>query len=148
MMMIVFSVGDALSFWAGLYGNEGVLPARWMLRVVGKSMWERLRDTPSLLWFGPRLGLDTQHCMEFLSLSGTLLSLAAMTIPAFRDCRLYLILWVLYLSLYQVRPSPQSSVSSDHIYITLLHSGCWLARRWWLMSSGSYWCGEILCEEK
>ncbi|KAG7332884.1 hypothetical protein KOW79_003019 [Hemibagrus wyckioides] len=86
----------------GLYGNEGILPARWMMRLVGKSVWERLRDTPTLLWFGPQLGLDTQHCMELLSLSGTLLSLAAMTVPTLRDCRLYLILWVLYLSLYQV----------------------------------------------
>ncbi|MCJ8733656.1 hypothetical protein PDJAM_G00226140 [Pangasius djambal] len=86
----------------GLYGNEGILPARWRLRVVGKSVWEQLRDTPTLLWFGPKLGLDTQHCMELLSLSGTVLSLAAMTVPALRDCRLYLILWVLYLSLYQV----------------------------------------------
>ncbi|KAF4091883.1 hypothetical protein AMELA_G00042060 [Ameiurus melas] len=86
----------------GLYGNEGILPARWTLRVVGKSLWERLRDMPTLLWFGPQLGLDTQHCMELLSLSGTVLSLVAMTVPALRDCRLYLILWVLYLSLYQV----------------------------------------------
>lgn len=86
----------------GLYGNEGILPARWTLRVVGKSLWERLRDTPTLLWFGPQLGLDTQHCMELLSLSGTVLSLVAMTVPALRDCRLYLMLWVLYLSLYQV----------------------------------------------
>ncbi|XP_027024758.2 lipase maturation factor 2a [Tachysurus fulvidraco] len=86
----------------GLYGNDGILPARWMLRLVGKSVWERLRDTPTLLWFGPQLGLDTQHCMELLSLNGTILSLVAMTVPALRDCRLYFILWVLYLSLYQV----------------------------------------------
>ncbi|KAK3548931.1 hypothetical protein QTP70_021685 [Hemibagrus guttatus] len=32
----------------GLYGNEGILPARWMMRLVGKSVWERLRDTPTL----------------------------------------------------------------------------------------------------
>lgn len=82
--------------------------------MVGKSLWERLRDTPTLLWFGPQLGLDTQHCMELLSLSGTVLSLVAMTVPALRDCRLYLILWVLYLSLYQVTPPPHSSIRSDH----------------------------------
>lgn len=113
--MTLISLRGGLLFSAGLYGNEGVLPARWTLRVVGKSVWERLRDTPTLLWFGPKLGLDTQHCMELLSLSGTVLSLAAMTLPALRDCRLYLILWILYLSLYQVTPPPHSSVSSDHI---------------------------------
>uniref|UniRef100_A0AAR2J0V5 Lipase maturation factor n=1 Tax=Pygocentrus nattereri TaxID=42514 RepID=A0AAR2J0V5_PYGNA len=86
----------------GLYGNEGVLPARWMLRISGKSVWEQLRDLPTLLWFGPKLGLDTQQCMELLSLAGALLGLAATAIPALRDCRVYLVLWVLYLSLYQV----------------------------------------------
>uniref|UniRef100_A0A8B9J7D8 Lipase maturation factor n=1 Tax=Astyanax mexicanus TaxID=7994 RepID=A0A8B9J7D8_ASTMX len=86
----------------GLYGNEGLLPARWMLRVSGKSVWEQLTDSPTLLWFGPRLGLDTQQCMELLSLSGALLSLAATAIPTLRDCRVYLVLWMLYLSLYQV----------------------------------------------
>ncbi|XP_066540986.1 lipase maturation factor 2a isoform X1 [Hoplias malabaricus] len=86
----------------GLYGNEGLLPARWMLRVSGKSVWEQLREMPSLLWFGPRLGLDTQQCMELLSLTGALLSLAAMAVPYLRDCRVYLVLWVLYMSLYQI----------------------------------------------
>lgn len=89
-------------FSTGLYGNEGVLPARWMLRISGKSVWEQLKETPTLLWFGPKLGLDTQQCMELLSLAGALLSLAATAIPALRDCRVYLMLWVLYLSLYQV----------------------------------------------
>ncbi|KAL7870980.1 hypothetical protein SRHO_G00084770 [Serrasalmus rhombeus] len=86
----------------GLYGNEGVLPARWMLRISGKSVWEQLRNLPTLLWFGPKLGLDTQQCMELLSLAGALLGLAATAIPALRDCRVYFVLWVLYLSLYQV----------------------------------------------
>ncbi|XP_072551425.1 lipase maturation factor 2a [Salminus brasiliensis] len=86
----------------GLYGNEGLLPARWMLRVSGKSLWEQLRDSPTLLWFGPRLGLDTQQCLELLSLTGALLSLAATAVPPLRDCRVYLVLWVLYLSIYQV----------------------------------------------
>ncbi|XP_062861304.1 lipase maturation factor 2a [Trichomycterus rosablanca] len=86
----------------GLYGNDGILPARFTLRVAGKSLLEQLRDTPTLLWFGPRLGLDTQQCMELLSLSGTVISLAAMALPVLRDCRIYLLLWVLYLSLYQV----------------------------------------------
>uniref|UniRef100_A0A8C2I0P7 Lipase maturation factor n=1 Tax=Cyprinus carpio TaxID=7962 RepID=A0A8C2I0P7_CYPCA len=86
----------------GLYGNEGVLPARWQLRVSGKSVVEQLKDSPTLLWFGPRLGLDTQQCMELLSLTGALLSLMTLALPALRDCRVFLVLWILYLSLYQV----------------------------------------------
>lgn len=86
----------------GLYGNEGLLPARWTLRLSGKSVVEQLKDSPTLLWFGPRLGLDTQQCMELLSLSGALISLMALAVPVLRDCRVFLILWILYLSLYQV----------------------------------------------
>ncbi|XP_076848928.1 lipase maturation factor 2a [Brachyhypopomus gauderio] len=86
----------------GLYGNEGVLPARWTLRPSGKSVWEQIRNTPTLLWFGPRLGLDTQQGMELLSLAGAVLSLAATALPGLRDCRVYLVLWMLYMSLYQV----------------------------------------------
>ncbi|XP_065139718.1 lipase maturation factor 2a isoform X1 [Paramisgurnus dabryanus] len=86
----------------GLYGNEGLLPARWKLRVSGKSLLEQLKDSPTLLWFGPRLGLDTQQCMELLSLTGAFISLMALAVPVLRDCRVFLVLWILYLSLYEV----------------------------------------------
>ncbi|TRY58628.1 hypothetical protein DNTS_024780 [Danionella cerebrum] len=87
----------------GLYGNEGLLPARWQLRVSGgKSLLEQLKDSPTLLWFGPRLGLDTQQSMELLSLTGVVLSLMSLTLPPLRDTRVYLMLWMLYMSLYQV----------------------------------------------
>ncbi|KAG8012615.1 Lipase maturation factor 2 [Nibea albiflora] len=52
----------------GLYGNEGLLPARWQLRY-----------------------------------SGAALSLGAMLFEALRDSVVFLCLWVLYLSMYQVR---------------------------------------------
>lgn len=94
---------SSLSSSLGLYGNEGVLPARWQLRVSGKSVVEQLKDSPTLLWFGPRLGLDTQQCMELLSLTGALLSLMTLALPVLRDCRVFLVLWILYLSLYQVQ---------------------------------------------
>uniref|UniRef100_A0A8C1IMC1 Lipase maturation factor n=1 Tax=Cyprinus carpio TaxID=7962 RepID=A0A8C1IMC1_CYPCA len=64
---------------------------------------EQLKDSPTLLWFGPRLGLDTQQCMELLSLTGALLSLMTLALPVLRDCRVFLVLWILYLSLYQVQ---------------------------------------------
>ncbi|KAG5273968.1 hypothetical protein AALO_G00157730 [Alosa alosa] len=86
----------------GLYGNEGVLPSRWMLRYTGKGFWEQLRDSPTLLWLGPKLGLDTQQGMELIALLGTLLSLLSTLTHRLQDCRLYLCLWILYLSLYQV----------------------------------------------
>uniref|UniRef100_A0A673GBC6 Lipase maturation factor n=1 Tax=Sinocyclocheilus rhinocerous TaxID=307959 RepID=A0A673GBC6_9TELE len=103
----------------GLYGNEGVLPARWQLRVSGKSVVEQLKDSPMLLWFGPRLGLDTQQCMELLSLTGALLSLMTLALPVLRDCRVFLVLWILYLSLYQVQ-TPMDNLLLETGFLAIL----------------------------
>ncbi|XP_029993059.1 lipase maturation factor 2a isoform X2 [Sphaeramia orbicularis] len=86
----------------GLYGNEGLLPARWRLRYSGKSLWEQLVSSPTLLWLGPRFGLDTHTAMELLCLIGAALSLVATLVEAFRDSVVFFCLWALYLSLYEV----------------------------------------------
>nr|XP_057932264.1 lipase maturation factor 2a [Doryrhamphus excisus] len=86
----------------GLYGNEGLLPARKRLRYSGKSLWEQLLTSPTLLWLGPHLGLDTHTAMELLCLIGAGLSLAATLVGALRDSVVFFCLWALYLSLYQV----------------------------------------------
>lgn len=91
-----------VSWCSGLYGNDGLLPARWQLRYTGKPLLEQMLSSPTLLWLGPRLGLDTQTTMELLCLVGALLSLAAMLTEAFRDSLVFFCLWALYLSLYQV----------------------------------------------
>uniref|UniRef100_H3A1K9 Lipase maturation factor n=1 Tax=Latimeria chalumnae TaxID=7897 RepID=H3A1K9_LATCH len=86
----------------GLYGRDGILPARRMLRYTGKPLLEQLRDMPTLLWLGPHLGLETEQGMELLCLLGVLLSLGAMVMEPLRDSLVFFCLWVLYLSLYQV----------------------------------------------
>uniref|UniRef100_A0A3B3BJP9 Lipase maturation factor n=1 Tax=Oryzias melastigma TaxID=30732 RepID=A0A3B3BJP9_ORYME len=86
----------------GLYGNEGLLPARWQLRYSGKPLLEQLLSSPTLLWLGPRLGLDTHTAMELLCLVGAALSLAATLFEALRHSLVFFCLWALYLSLYQV----------------------------------------------
>ncbi|XP_033490744.2 lipase maturation factor 2a [Epinephelus lanceolatus] len=86
----------------GLYGNNGLLPARWQLRYSGKSLWEQLLASPTLLWLGPQLSLDTHTAMELLCLVGAVLSLAATLVEAFRDSVVFFCLWALYLSMYQV----------------------------------------------
>ncbi|MBN3296823.1 LMF2 factor, partial [Amia calva] len=86
----------------GLYGNEGILPARWLMRYTGKPMLEQLKDSPTLLWLGPMLGLDTQQGMELICLLGTLLAFGAMVLEPMRDSLIFFCLWALYLSLYQV----------------------------------------------
>ncbi|RMB90234.1 hypothetical protein DUI87_33370 [Hirundo rustica rustica] len=86
----------------GLYGREGILPARRVLRLGGKGPWERLQELPTLLWLGPRLGLDTEQGMELLCLLGLLGALGALLCERLRDCLLFALLRVCYLSLYQV----------------------------------------------
>ncbi|XP_037623491.1 lipase maturation factor 2a [Sebastes umbrosus] len=86
----------------GLYGNDGLLPARWQLRYSGKSLSEQLLSSPTLLWLGPRLGVDTHTAMELLCLIGAALSLAATLVESLRDSVVFFILWALYLSMYQV----------------------------------------------
>ncbi|XP_075945137.1 lipase maturation factor 2a [Anarhichas minor] len=86
----------------GLYGNDGLLPARWQLRYSGKSLAELLLSSPTLLWLGPQLGVDTHTAMELLCLVGAALSLAATLVEALRDSVVFFCLWALYLSMYQV----------------------------------------------
>ncbi|XP_061493972.1 lipase maturation factor 2 [Rhineura floridana] len=86
----------------GLYGKNGILPARKVLRFTGKGFWEQLRDSPTLLWLGPRLGLDTEQGVELLCLLGMLLSFGALILEPLRDSLVFLALWALYFSIYQV----------------------------------------------
>ncbi|XP_072216729.1 lipase maturation factor 2 isoform X2 [Excalfactoria chinensis] len=86
----------------GLYGRDGILPARRVLRLSGKGLWEQLRDVPTLLWLGPHLGLDTEQGMELLCLLGAVGSMAALLCSSLRDSLLFAVLRVFYLSLYQV----------------------------------------------
>lgn len=73
-----------------------------MLRLSGKGLWEQLRDVPTLLWLGPHLGLDTEQGMELLCLLGAVASMGALLCAPLRDCLLFAVLRVFYLSLYQV----------------------------------------------
>ncbi|XP_037702008.1 lipase maturation factor 2 [Choloepus didactylus] len=86
----------------GLYGPEGLLPARRTLRPQGKGRWRQLWETPTLLWEAPRLGLDTAQGLELLSLLGTLLGLGALLLRRLRHPLVYLLLWAAYLSICQV----------------------------------------------
>ncbi|CAH3106819.1 unnamed protein product [Pocillopora meandrina] len=86
----------------GLYGQNGVLPAKLTLREVSQSVEENFWHKPTLLWFTPRLGLNTETGMELLCLTGMLLSLLAMALKSWRDSIIFFVLWFLYYSLYQV----------------------------------------------
>ncbi|KAM7441466.1 Lipase maturation factor2 [Porites harrisoni] len=86
----------------GLYGKNGVLPAKLALREESSSIEENFWRKPTLLWLTPKLGLDTQTGMELLCLLGMLLSMLAMSFRSWRDSITFFVLWFLYYSLYQV----------------------------------------------
>ncbi|MGH0136339.1 UNVERIFIED_CONTAM: hypothetical protein FKN15_032019 [Acipenser sinensis] len=104
----------------GLYGNDGILPARRMLRYTGKPLLEQLQDSPTLLWLGPQLGLDTQQGMELICLLGTLMAFGAMVWEPLRDALIFLFLWVLYLSLYQALLQVLIILTGNYNFFNLL----------------------------
>ena len=81
------------------------------ISLVSSSMEENFWNKPTLLWFTPKLGLDTETGMELLCLVGMLLSLLAMSLKSFRGSVVFSILWFLYFSLYQVKKKLSSKES-------------------------------------
>ncbi|XP_041367323.1 lipase maturation factor 2-like isoform X2 [Gigantopelta aegis] len=86
----------------GLYGDNGLLPARNALKMEANSWQELLEGQPSLLKLTPKLGLDMQTAMDLLCLGGILISFFCMVSQRARDVVSFTLLWMLYLSLYQV----------------------------------------------
>ncbi|XP_063560662.1 lipase maturation factor 2 isoform X3 [Gorilla gorilla gorilla] len=100
--VFMFAFASLYTQIPGLYGPEGILPARRTLRPQGKGRWQQLWETPTLLWEAPRLGLDTAQGLELLSLLGALLALGALLLSPLRHPVIYLLLWAAYLSACQV----------------------------------------------
>ncbi|XP_055252012.1 lipase maturation factor 2 [Moschus berezovskii] len=100
--VFMFAFASLYTQIPGLYGPEGILPARRTLRPQGKGRWQQLWETPTLLWEAPLLGLDTAQGLELLSLLGTLLALGALLTHRLRHPLVYLLLWATYLSVCQV----------------------------------------------
>jgi hypothetical protein len=59
---------------SGLYGNNGVLPARIQLDSKAKTLSARIHTKPTLLWLAPYIGLDTEYMMDVLALLGVFLA--------------------------------------------------------------------------
>ncbi|KAI4586012.1 hypothetical protein R6Z07F_005558 [Ovis aries] len=100
--VFMFAFASLYTQIPGLYGPEGILPARRTLRPQGKGRWQQLWETPTLLWEAPLLGLDTAQGLELLSLLGTVLALGALLTRPLRHPLVYLLLWAAYLSVCQV----------------------------------------------
>ncbi|KAK3781594.1 hypothetical protein RRG08_006990 [Elysia crispata] len=87
----------------GLYGDNGLLPAKLVMDSEGASSWQDLVEgQPTLLKLMPRLGLDTQRGMDLLCLAGMVIAFFCVVSRTARDFVSFTLLWMLYLSLYQV----------------------------------------------
>ncbi|CAG2194327.1 Lipase maturation factor 2 [Mytilus edulis] len=86
----------------GLYGDNGILPARLAVGKAAKSFADLLDGHPTLLRLMPMIGLDTETGLDLLCILGILISFAALLFQAARDVFAFTLLWMLYLSIYQV----------------------------------------------
>jgi len=66
------------------------------------SITQKLSKKKTLLWFSPALGLDVSSGMELICLYGMTLSIAAMISSGFQNKFVFIALWLLYFSVYQV----------------------------------------------
>ncbi|RZF35032.1 hypothetical protein LSTR_LSTR009624 [Laodelphax striatellus] len=87
----------------GLYGNNGILPARTQLLAKdGTTLAAKMHTKPTLLWLAPYIGLDTEYMMDVLALVGIFLSFTGFISQKFCCKPIFAALWSLYYSLYQV----------------------------------------------
>ncbi|KAL6268444.1 hypothetical protein P5V15_001579 [Pogonomyrmex californicus] len=95
-----------LSFYVqipGLYGDNGILPARTELDLKARGpLLNKLKQKPSFLWFAPYLGLNVEYMLDVLSLIGIILSFAGFISQRFCIAPIFAGLWSLYYSLYQI----------------------------------------------
>ncbi|KAL0280572.1 UNVERIFIED_CONTAM: hypothetical protein PYX00_001831 [Menopon gallinae] len=105
-MMCVIYLFAFLSFYIqipGLFGNNGILPARnFLMDSSGKTLMENIHNKPTLLWFAPILRLNTEYMMDVLALIGVILSFSGFISQKFCSLPIFAALWSLYYSLYQV----------------------------------------------
>jgi hypothetical protein len=86
----------------GLYGDNGILPAKLILEEDAESFQDLVIRQPTLLRLLPRIGFDVQAGLDFLCLSGVLLSFVAVISRDQRNGVVFTALWAFYLSVFQV----------------------------------------------
>ncbi|KAJ9576239.1 hypothetical protein L9F63_006901 [Diploptera punctata] len=86
----------------GLYGNNGIIPAKTQLDSKAKTLSARIQTKPTLLWLAPYIGLNTEYMMDVLALLGIFLAFTGFVSQKFCTAPSFAGLWSLYYSLYQV----------------------------------------------
>lgn len=67
--------GTHFSYSLGLYGDNGILPARSLLEnSKHQTLSAKVHYQPTLLWLAPYLGLNTHYALDVLALLGSFLA--------------------------------------------------------------------------
>ena len=70
-----------------------------------ESFVDLVSAQPTLLRLLPKVGLDLDTSMDFLCIGGALLAFVAMVSRDQRNCIVFAVLWMFYLSMFQARAS-------------------------------------------
>lgn len=63
------------NFFSGLYGDNGILPAKTQIDLESKvPVSQKLMQKPSFVWFASLLGLNVEYMLDVLALVGIVLS--------------------------------------------------------------------------
>jgi len=54
----------------GLFGENGVLPAKNTLINESPKIFDKFNAKPTLLWFSPNIGLNAEYMFDLISLIG------------------------------------------------------------------------------
>lgn len=87
----------------GLYGDNGLLPVRSSFPLDGdeNAIKRKAAEKPNMIWLAKALGLEAAVMMEFLALIGIVISFGALIWSRMREATNFVVLWLLYFSLYQ-----------------------------------------------
>ncbi|CAG0897510.1 unnamed protein product [Cyprideis torosa] len=103
-LCLIYMFAFASLYWQlpGLYGTNGILPARRELVCENMSLSNCFWNQPTLLWFVNSLHLNVDTGMEILALLGTALAFLGFVFPStFSSSPVMILLYMFYLSLYQ-----------------------------------------------
>ncbi|KAI5739305.1 hypothetical protein M8J77_017595 [Diaphorina citri] len=102
-LVYVFAFASLYIQIPGLFGDNGILPARSQLEGdESLPLSKKLHRKPTLLWLAPFIGLSTEYMMDVISLVGIFLAFTGFVSQKFCCKPNFFALWSLYYSLFQV----------------------------------------------
>uniref|UniRef100_A0A8D8RR14 Lipase maturation factor n=2 Tax=Cacopsylla melanoneura TaxID=428564 RepID=A0A8D8RR14_9HEMI len=102
-LVYVFAFASLYIQIPGLYGDNGILPARSQLEGdESLPLQKKLHRKPTLLWLAPFISLSTEYMMDVISLVGIFLGFTGFVSQKFCCKPNFFALWSLYYSLFQV----------------------------------------------